>query len=91
MSAYAFLFGQFDYNKAPLVPPGTKVVAHDHNRSTWAPNGEEGWKIGPALEHYRCITVYFPKTRMERQVDTVTFFPTVVPYPEVKLEDFLRQ
>ena len=29
LSAYAFIFGQFDYNKTPLVPPGTKVVAHN--------------------------------------------------------------
>ena len=28
LSAHAFLFGQFDYNKTPIVPPGTKVVVH---------------------------------------------------------------
>ena len=35
--------------------------------------------------------MYFPKTRSERDVDTVTFFPTVVPYPKVGLDPFLRQ
>ena len=28
---------------------------------------------------------------MERQVDTVTFFQTVIPFPKVGIEDFLRQ
>ena len=29
LSSYAYLFGQFDFNKMPLVPPGTKILAHD--------------------------------------------------------------
>ena len=64
---WAYLFGQFDYNKTPLVPPGTKVLAHDKptTRSSWALHGEYGWTIGPSLEHYRCIKCYFPKTRSE--------------------------
>ena len=44
------------------------------NRATYALNGEEGWSIGFSPEHYRCIKVYFPKTRSERNIDTVTFF-----------------
>ena len=61
LSAYAYLFGQFDYNATPLVPPGTKVLAHDKpsKRATWGPNGEEGWTIGPSPEHYRCIKCFF--------------------------------
>ena len=54
LSAYAYLNGIFDYNKTPLAPPGTKVVAHDlpNQRPSWAPNGQEGWTVGPAKEHY---------------------------------------
>ena len=39
LSAYTYLFGQFDYNKTPIVPPGTRVLVHDKSdkRSTWAP------------------------------------------------------
>ena len=49
--------GQFDYNKTPLAPPSTRVVAHHvpENRPSWGPTGEEGWTIGPSQEHYRCI------------------------------------
>jgi hypothetical protein len=28
LSAYAYLSGNFDFNKTPLAPPGTKVVVH---------------------------------------------------------------
>ena len=57
LSALAFIEGQFNYNKTPITPPGTKVVAHadaDH-RHTWGPNGKEGWTIGPSTDHYCCI------------------------------------
>ena len=48
LSAHAFLFGQLDYNKTPIVPPGTKVLVHKKtkDRGTWAPNGDDGWTIG---------------------------------------------
>ena len=93
LSAYPYLFGQFDYNKTPLVPPRTRVVAHTKvsKRASWQLNGGQGWYIGPSLDHYRCIKVYFPKTRAERDVDTVTFFPAKITYSQINLDDFLRQ
>ena len=92
LSAWAFLFGEFDYMKTPLAPPGTKCLVHlkTSQRPTWSPNGEEGWTIGWSPEHYRCIKVFFTKTRSERDCDTITFFPTAIPYPEVNLDNFLR-
>ena len=93
LSAYAYMFGNFDYNKTPLVPPGTKIVAHTNPaiRASWQMHGEEGWTVGPAMEHYRCIRCYFPKTRSERNTNTVTFFPKQIPFPEIKLDVFLKQ
>ena len=63
LSACTYIFGQFDYNKTPLVPPGTKVLGHHkaNKRPTFAPNGEEGWTIGPSPEHYRCLKCFFQK------------------------------
>jgi hypothetical protein len=29
MSAYAQLNGHFDFNRTPLAPPGTRVIAHE--------------------------------------------------------------
>ena len=43
------------------------------------------------MNHYRCVKCYFPITRAIRDCDTVTFFPTTVPFPEIKLEDALWQ
>jgi hypothetical protein len=93
LSAYTSIFGEFNFAATPLAPPGTKIVAHlkPEQRRTWELNGEAGWYVGPALNHYRCVECYFPRTRTVRICDTVTFFPTTVPFPEVKLEDFLKQ
>jgi hypothetical protein len=54
LSAAAHIFGQYDFNRAPMAPPGTKIIAHEtpSRRRTWAPHGQDGWYIGPALEHY---------------------------------------
>jgi hypothetical protein len=65
LSGATHIFGQHDYNRAPLAPPATRNIAH----------GQDGWYIGPALEHYRCYTVYITKTRSSRVVETVDFFP----------------
>jgi hypothetical protein len=75
--AATHIFGQYDFNRAPLAPPGTRIIAHKipGRRRTWAPHGQDGWYIGPALEHYRCYTVYITKTRSSRVVETVDFFP----------------
>jgi hypothetical protein len=85
LSAATHIFGQYDFNRAPLEPPGTRIIAHEtpNRRRTWSPHGQDGWYIGPALEHYRCYTVYITKTRGERIVKTVDFFPDKfkLPFP----------
>ena len=44
LSAYAYLFGNFDFQATPLAPPGTRVVTYKarNTRTTWAANGEDG-------------------------------------------------
>jgi hypothetical protein len=54
---------------------------HMDSSNKKAPHGQYGWYIGPALENYRCYKVYISKTRSERLVKTVAFFPTEVPLP----------
>jgi hypothetical protein len=85
LSASTHIFGQYDFNRAPLANPGTRIIAHEtpNRRSTWAPHGQDGWYLGPALEHYRCYTVYITKTRRNRIVETVDFFPEkfTLPFP----------
>jgi hypothetical protein len=85
LSASTHIFGQYDFNREPMAPPGTRIIAHEtpNRRSTWAPHGQDGWYLGPALDHYRCYTVYITKTRGNRIVETVDFFPEkfTLPFP----------
>jgi hypothetical protein len=41
LSAATHIFGQYDFNRAPMAPPGTRIIAHEtpNRRSTWAPHG----------------------------------------------------
>ena len=93
LSAWAYLFGNFNFNKSPLLPPGTKVVLHSKptQRKSWAFHGEQGWYIGPAVQHYRCLRVYIPKTHAERITDTVQIIPKVIPIPNATLESHLTR
>jgi hypothetical protein len=88
LSASTHIYGQYDFNRAPMAPPGTRIIAHEtpSRRRTWAPHGQDGWYIGPALEHYRCYTVYINKTRGERVVETVDFFLDTfkLPFPSIQ-------
>ena len=93
LSAYAYVFGNFNFTSTPLAPPGTRVVAHTKptQRSSWSPRGEDGWYIGPSMQHHRCVRCYFTRTRSERNVDTVTFIPHSIPFPTMTIDTFLRQ
>ena len=83
LSAWEQMHGIFDYNAAPLGPPGTRVLARDkpHQRGTWAPHGQDAYCIGPALDHYRCCQAWTWGSREERVTDTLTWFPEAVAMP----------
>ena len=77
ISAYTHIFGEFSFNCTPLAPLVKRVIFHNrpNDHALWAPHGEVGCYIGPAMEHYRCHKAYIPKTRAERISDTVEIFP----------------
>ena len=91
--AHAYFIGNFDFSTTLLVPPGTRGIAFKYPKisNTWASHGEERWYVGPTFKHYRCITIYFPKTRSTRTVDTVRYSPKLIIFPKTTLEDHLRQ
>jgi hypothetical protein len=93
LSAATHIFGQYDFNRAPMAPPGTRIIAHENpnRRRTWAPHGQDGWYLGPALEHYRCYTVYITKTRGDSIVETVDFFPEKFTLPFPSPQDLATQ
>ena len=59
LSAYAQVFGAFDYNKTTLPPPGMKVLPHvlPEDCRSYAPHAIKGYSVGPAMDHYRCFKV----------------------------------
>ena len=63
LSAYAQLYGTYDFNRHPLCPPCSKSLVHDSpgHRATWNSKGTDAWYLGPALHHYRCHRLYIPK------------------------------
>ena len=92
LSAWAYLFGNHNFNKVPLLPPGTKIVQHakPDNKKSWAFHGDQGWYVGPAPDHYRCIWTYIPKTHRERITDTATIIPKQIPIPQASIDDHIR-
>ena len=60
VSTYAQLHSAFNFNRTLLAPPGTKIIIHDNSAiwGSWETRGYEGCYIGPALNNYRCHTVY---------------------------------
>ena len=83
LSAWAQVHGTFDFNRTPLAPPGTRVLIHEPStvRDTWAPHAVEGWYVGPALQHYRCYTIWADATSSQRIANTLTWFPAHVDMP----------
>ena len=52
LSAYTFLFGNFEFNQTPLAVPGTKVFIHETPKQwlTISPHVLYGYYIGPSLD-----------------------------------------
>jgi hypothetical protein len=93
LSAYASLYGAFDFNRTPLAPVGTKIVAHVNaaSRTTFGNHGRLGWYIGPSMQHYRCWRCYLPDTHAELDVLKVDFFPEHIPFPTFNRTAYLQQ
>jgi hypothetical protein len=93
LSAYQQVWGNFDFNKTPLAPPGCKVVVHERamERGAWACQGIVGYYIEPAMHHYRNYTSYIPETRGIRTTNTLEFFPDKVDMPTTSSTDRLAR
>ena len=75
VSAYAYMYGQHNYDRNPFAPLGCKVEVHmmPSTRDTWAEHTASGYYIGSSPEHYRCHVVYITATRSLRVCQTVFF------------------
>jgi hypothetical protein len=91
LSAWEQIHGRYDFNAHPIAPPGIKVLAHAKpaQRKTWEAHAFEAWYGGPALDHYRCHTVWAKETRQVRIVNQLQWFPQR-PFPRINSLDLLR-
>jgi hypothetical protein len=89
VSVYAQRYGHYDFNQAPMAPPGTYIIAHEKpkQRASWDPHGVYGWYIGPTTDHYRCYRVHINKTKADKIVDTLELFPVKVAMPRTASKD----
>ena len=89
ISAYAMMEGEYNFNKTPLAPPGTKELIHQdpNSRTSWGPYALDAWYVGNAKNHYRYYKVWLPSTRGYRITQTVKFSPTHVKIPGVSNTD----
>ena len=91
VSAYAHLFGPFDYNKMPLAPMGCKVHVHEpsESRATWAFRSIDGWYLSTSPEHYRTHNCFIKSTTSERLSDAVKFMHKSITNPSISAADKL--
>jgi hypothetical protein len=75
VSAYAYLWGQHNFNANPFASLGCKVEAHikPSVRKSWATHTASGYYIGNAWEHYRCDEIYITDTKHSCICETVFF------------------
>jgi hypothetical protein len=91
LSSDTHYHGLVDYNKTDFAPPGCKIIANKKpvKRRAWAPHGQHGYSLGPAMHHYRCQNVYISTTASERIVDTLELFPQNYQMPQLSSTDQL--
>ena len=91
VSAYAYMYGQHNYDRNPFAPLGCKVEAHmmPSTRETWAEHTASGYYIGSSDEHYRCHKVYITATRSIRVCQTVFFKHKYLTQPSFTTNDAL--
>ena len=94
LSAYTVLEGQFNFNKSPLAPVGTKSLVFltptKTKCNTWENHVVDAWYVGPAKMYYRNYKFYIPETRGYRITNSAKFFPAHCKMPAIEPGDTIR-
>ncbi len=92
LSAYVILDGQFEFDKTPLAPVGTKalVFLDPKKRTSWSTHAVDAWYVGPAKQHYQNFKFYIPEMRGYRIANTARFFPQHCKQPAIEPGDSIR-
>ncbi len=72
-----------------MGPPGCRVIAHvkGSTQRSWDYRGNEGFYVGPALDHYRCFTIIKTSTAAVIVSDTVVFQHLTLSVPTLTTTD----
>jgi hypothetical protein len=64
-SAWHTLFGAFNFDATLIGPAGSRVLIHNKAalRRSWDFRAQEGFYVGPALQHYRCYRILTKASR----------------------------
>ena len=90
MSACTALEGKFNYVYSLLALLGSLAIAitTPSQRVSWTPHGASAWVIGPAIKHYRCLTLHAPKTRGSIAADAFRWSETyVLILPKITIDE----
>eukprot|EP00804_Cyclotella_cryptica_P022237 CCRYP_017934-RA/>CCRYP_017934-RA protein AED:0.24 eAED:0.19 QI:0/0/0/1/1/1/2/0/738 len=92
LSAYAILDGQFNFDKTPLAPVGTRapILLDPSARKTWQNHALDAWYVGPAKNHYRNYRFFIPSTKGYRISGSAKFFPKHTKMPAIEPGDTVR-
>ena len=80
LSSYAVLEGQFNFNKTPLAPVGTKALVFfdQKHRKTFNTHAVDVFYVGPAMKHYRNYRFLFPTLEDTEHQIRPSFFQRIV-------------
>ena len=89
ISAWEYYNGAFYYTATPLGPISCKIIiqATSNKRKSWDQRGREGFSLGPALKHYRCIQAIDRKTKALIITDTAKYLHEYLTQPHITAED----
>jgi hypothetical protein len=92
LSAYAVLEGNWNFNKTPLAPIGTKALVFlpPKNRKSFQTHALDAFYTGPAKMHYRSYKFFIPETHGYRIASTAKFFPAHCKMPAIEPDDTVR-
>jgi hypothetical protein len=76
-SAWEGLFGKYNFDATPMGPAGCRVLIHAKPTvwRSWDFHVQDGYHLGPALNHYCCYKVLAKTTRAVVISDAVRFRP----------------
>ena len=80
LSSYAVLEGQFNFNKTPLAPVGTKalVFLDQKHQKSFKTHAVDVFYVGPDMKHYRNYRFFIPETGGYQTSNSAKFFQRIV-------------